>query len=346
VTIRIASFDPHTASDELWAAFNETRRAVAHEFWPDEPILDDTETRREVQTNNPMVEFRRWVAMEGEEVAGSIGAAFRRSGTPNEEDYARFLWAWGGVRASSRRCGVGTLLLREIHQLMHALDKTVLTMSAQTEPGHAFIKHVGAIEKHCRVEQRAVFDDLDWPRLRQWEDGATAQGLTWKRYAGRVPRDVLVALLPVFTELFADVPLGELETGPIRWEMNGYDLWYETLERVGGAHHLVVLCAPDGDVTGLSEAGWDARAPGIVRQQLTAVARPWRSRGVGRALKAAMLRQVHERHPEATMIGTDNAEVNAPILSINARVGFKIAWRNVDYQVARTALDSWADGQA
>src|SRR5580700_8692332 len=141
--------------------------------------------------------------------------------------------------------------------------------------------------------------------------------------------------------LVADVPLGGLETGPIRWEMNGYDLWYETLERVGGAHHLVLLRASDGSVAGLSEAAWDVRAPGIVRQQLTAVARPWRGRGVARALKAAMLRQVHEAHPEATVIGTNNAEVSAPILSINARVGFKIAWRNVDYQVSRAVLDAW-----
>ena len=343
--IRIVQFDPHTASDELWAAFNETRRAIASEFLPDEPILDDAETRREVLTTNPMVEFRRWVAMEGDEVAGSIRAAFRRPGTPHEEDYARFLWAGGGVRVNSRRRRVGTLLLREVHQLMHTLDKTVLTMSAQTEPGHAFIKRVGAVEKHCTVEQRAIFADLDWSRLRQWEDGATVHGLAWARYPGRVPRDVLVALLPVFTELFADVPLGGLETGPIRWEMNGYDLWYETLERVGGAHHLILLRAPDGSVAGLTEAGWDARAPNIVRQQLTAVARPWRGRGVGRALKAAMLRQVHEAHPEATVIGTNNAEVNAPILSINARVGFKVAWRNVDYQVTRDALDEWKRGR-
>ena len=31
MTIRIASFDPYTASDQLWAAFNETRRAIARE---------------------------------------------------------------------------------------------------------------------------------------------------------------------------------------------------------------------------------------------------------------------------------------------------------------------------
>lgn len=341
MTIRIIEFDSHTASDDLWAAFNETRRAIHREFWPDEPILDDTETRREVQTINPMVEFRRWVAMEGSGVVGSIRVAFRRPGTPDEKDYARFLWAGGGVRANSRRRGIGTLLFREVHRLMHDLDKTVVTMTSQTEPGHAFIKHVGAVEKHCTVEQRATFTDLDWPTLRLWEDGASTQGLVWERYAGRVPRDVLVALLPVFTELFADVPLGELETGPVRWEINGYDLWYDTLERAGGAHHLILLRAPDGSVAGLSEAGWDTRAPSIVRQQLTAVARSYRGSGVGRALKAAMLRQVHEIHPEATMIGTNNAEVNAPILSINARVGFKIAWRNVDYQVTRGALDFW-----
>jgi len=57
-----------------------------------------------------------------------------------------------------------------------------------------------------------------------------------------------------------------------------------------------------------------------------------------------MLRQVNETHPEATVIGTNNAEVNAPILSINARIGFKAAWRNVDYQVTRNALDEWGRG--
>jgi hypothetical protein len=54
-----------------------------------------------------------------------------------------------------------------------------------------------------------------------------------------------------------------------------------------------------------------------------------------------MLRQAHECHPEATVIGTNNAEVNAPMLSINARVGFKVTWRNVDHQVTRAALDVW-----
>jgi hypothetical protein len=278
--IRITPFDPHSASDEIWAGFNGTRRAIDAEFWPDEPVLSDAEIRREIDRIDPLWEFRRWVAMEGTEVASSIRAVFRRPNTPNATDHAPFLWAVGGVRAKSRRRGAGTLLLREVHRLMHSLDKTVLTMPAQTEPGHAFLKHVGAVEKHCTVEQRAVFADLDWPLLRNWENAVAVHGLVWERYPGRVPRDMLLALLPTFTELFGDVPLGGLEIAAVRWEINGYDRWFEILERVGGAHHLVLLRTPDGTVAGLSEAMWDARMPGIVRQQLTAVARPWRGHGL------------------------------------------------------------------
>jgi GNAT superfamily N-acetyltransferase len=345
LTIRIVPFDPHAASGELWSTFYQTRRAILAELWPSEPMLSEAEFRTEVQLVDPLWEIRRWVALEGQEVVGYVRVGFRRSGTSNADDHAPFLGGGGAVRADARRRGAGSRLLREVHRLMHELDKRVLTLSADAQPGHAFLKHIGAVEKHWTVENRAVFAELDWPRLREWEDAATAggDGLVWERYAGRVPRDVLVTLLPVFTNLFVDVPLGALKSAPARWEISGYDQWYETLERVGGGHHLVVLRAPDGTVAGLSEAAWDARAPGIVRQELTAVARPWRGRGVARALKAAMLRQVHDSHPEAVVIGTNNAEVNAAILSINARVGFKVAWRNVDYQVTRAALDAWVD---
>src|SRR5262249_57237579 len=103
--------------------------------------------------------------------------------------------------------------------------------------------------------------------------------------------------------------------------------------------HLVLLRGPDGSVAGLSEAGWDIRAPSIVRQQLTAVARQWRGRGIGRALKAAVLRQGHEAHPGATGVGTNKAGGKPPILSVNARVGFTGAWGNVGYQGGRGALE-------
>jgi hypothetical protein len=52
----------------------------------------------------------------------------------------------------------------------------------------------------------------------------------------------------------SDEALGNLQIAPVRYEIEGYDRWYETLDRVGGAHHLIVLRVPDGNVAGLTEA--------------------------------------------------------------------------------------------
>jgi GNAT superfamily N-acetyltransferase len=337
---QITPFDVDAAGPEIWAAFHAHRHAIAAELHPDDPILSDAECEYEMRRTNPLWEVRRWVVLDGPDVAGVGSVWFRRAGTPNAEDHAPFLSCSGSVLAETRRKGVGTLLLREVHALMRTLDKTVLSLSAHTDAGHAFLTHFGAVAKLSTVESRAVLAELDWSRLRIWEDGVKDLGLVWERHAGRVPRDVLVSLLPTFTELISDVHLGSLDIAPIRYEIEGYDRWYETMSRTQGAHHLIVLREPSGAVAAMSEALWDSRIPEMVFQQLTATARPWRSRGLARAIKAAMLRQVRSTHPEAKEMKTGNAESNAAILSINRRVGFSVYRRSVDYQITRTELDA------
>jgi GNAT superfamily N-acetyltransferase len=183
--------------------------------------------------------------------------------------------------------------------------------------------------------------ELDWSRLRQWEGAAEGAGHVWERHAGRVPRRELLELLPQLTALAADLPVGDLDMPPIRYEIGSYDEWYEEIERAGGAHHLIVLRAPGGEVAGISEARWNSWGPECVHQLITAVARHWRGRGLALALKAAMLRQICTSHPEAKFVSTANADTNTAILGINARVGFTEHRRTVSYQISRTALDAW-----
>jgi GNAT superfamily N-acetyltransferase len=341
--IQICVFDPQTASPERWLAYHAFRRTLAAELWPDDPVLSDAEVEYEMKEVVPLWEARRWLALLGADVVGSCWVGFRRPGTPDAAEHSRFISGSSSVRADMRRRGIGTLLLREVHTLMHELDKTLLTLWAHKPPGYAFLEHVGAVAKHSQVESRAVLAAMDWPRLRAWEATAESLGLTWEEYAGRVPRDRILDLLPVFTTLFADVPFGNLERAPITSEIADYDRWYERMDRVPGAHHLILLRDAGGEVAGLSDAGWDSRRPDFIYQHFTAVARPWRGRGLARALKARMLRQVHARHPEAKAMVTSNAETNAPMLSINARVGFAVHERFVTYQITREGLDEWRD---
>jgi RimJ/RimL family protein N-acetyltransferase len=336
---QIIPFDADAASRETWTAFHAFRRAIAAELDPDDPVVSDAEREYEIRRANPLWDSKRWLAIDGPDVVGSVGAGFRRLGTPNAEEHAPFLSGWGSVLATARRRGAGTLLLRQIHALMHAMDKSVLTLSAETDAGHAFLTHVGAAAKNSTVDCRVRFNDLDWRRLRAWESVAGDLGLVWECYAGRVPRDVLLPLLPTFSALASDVPQGSLEMPPIRVEIEAFDEWYECLDRTEGTHHLVLLREQDGTVVGFSEARWDNRTPKAAYQLLTAIARTWRGRGLARAVKAAMLRQVRAFHPGAEEMRTSNDEVNAAILSINMRLGFNVQRRHVDYQITRAELD-------
>jgi GNAT superfamily N-acetyltransferase len=338
----VSIFDPHSASRELWAAFHAHERAMHAELWPGEPLLSDAEREHEMLREMPHFERARWVALSEGEVIGFAGASYRKADAPYADEHAPHMFANGAVRARARRQGVGSALLREALALMHRLGKTVLTAGAHTEPGHAFLINAGAVAKHSSVEARAMLNSLAWDALREWEDAAGGCGLAWERYAGRVPRERLISLLPEFSALFADAPMGELEMAPLRFEIEDYEQWYETMERTGGADHLVMLIAPDGRVAGMSEAMWDARTPGAVYQQLTATAREWRGRGVAKALKAALLRQVRESHGQAEYISTGNGEENAAMRGINERIGFKAHRRFVQYQAARDALDAWS----
>lgn len=316
------------------------RRTIAAELHPDDPILNDGEWESEMRRTNPLWDTRRWIAFDGPEAIGTASAWFRRAGTPDAGAHASFLNCYGSVSAPARRKGVGTQLLKEIHALMHSLDKKVLTMSAHTDPGHAFLLHFGAVAKHCMLEYRANLAGLDWPRLIMWEEGVQNLGLVWERYGGRVPRPVLMSLLPTINALFADMPIGSLEAAPHCFDIDDYDRWYEFMDRSQSTHHLILLRDPAGMVAAISDASWSKRNPSAVFLHFTGVARPWRGRGLARSIKAAMLGEVHACHPEAREVRTANAETNAPILAVNQHLGFNMGRRAVDYQVSRTELDS------
>jgi GNAT superfamily N-acetyltransferase len=160
---------------------------------------------------------------------------------------------------------------------------------------------------------------------------------TWEIHRERIPFARMQEIIPEINRLADDVPIGTLDLPPFRWEMTGMRTYYEELDRHGGTHNIILLKA-DGAVAALCETGFDARRPDRVFQNLTAVARPWRGRGLAKAVKAAMLKLTREQHPSASLMITGNAEANAPMLAINHKLGFKEHRSGASYQVGADAI--------
>jgi GNAT superfamily N-acetyltransferase len=291
-----------------------------------------------VRRHDPITESLRVIAVQDGEFLGNLILFFRRQGSPDWEAHAPFVNVWGGVVRVHRRRGIGRALLVELLAFMERQGKTVATFKVHVPDGHAFMTAIGAIEKYRNSENHLELDRLDWDELARWEAQATrpGDGIAWERHAGRVPMDRLAALLPTFTALFFEQPLGALQV-PNPYVLQNYITWYAEMDRRGGEHFLLLLRHGD-EVAAMCDASWDGRFPERVYQQLTAVARPWRGKGLAKGVKAAMLKLIRARRPQARTMITNNADANGAIWSINRRLGFVVHRHDGTYQVGREEL--------
>jgi GNAT superfamily N-acetyltransferase len=91
---------------------------------------------------------------------------------------------------------------------------------------------------------------------------------------------------------------------------------------------LFVAVAPDGEWVGVNELHTPID-PHTLRNGLTGVLAQWRGNGIAYALKLTSARAALARG--FTHVRTGNHSINAPMLGINERLGFRreVAWVTV-----------------
>jgi len=340
--VKLCVFDPLTASRQAWGQLHAYRRARQQEDFPGEPLPPEADFEQQLMQWHPLYQTLRIVASRGDVNVGNLILGFRREGSPGWEEHTAFVDVSGGVLAGLRRQGTGTALMAALQTFMQGSGRTMATLKVHMPDGHAFMAAMGAKEKYRSVENRLALDGLCWEELVRWSSYplSAAQGLHWEVHAGRVPFDRLARLMQPLSVLINQQPLGSLEIARIRYELQAYESWYAEMDRRGGEHFLVMLLHGD-EVAAVCDASWDARFADRVYQQLTAVASPWRGKGLAKAVKAAMFDLMRSRHPEVRTAITNNANTNAAMLSINRRLGFTLHRQDATWQIGVEALGRW-----
>jgi GNAT superfamily N-acetyltransferase len=217
------------------------------------------------------------------------------------------------VRPAFRRRGVG----RSLAEVLTARARTdgILSFFGEyaTDDGAAFARAVGAVD-----DQRHVVSLL---QLRQeLPRPALPDGVELRSWIGAAPDDLVESFVEARNAM-ADAPVpggGGMPAWTVEKQRSD-----EERCRVRGQPQHVTVAVSGGEVLSLTGVRVPAAPAAFVRTDDTATVPRARGRGLAVAVKAENLRRLRAGRPDVETVATKNAEHNAAMRAVNAKLGFE-----------------------
>lgn len=268
------------------------------------------------------VDTRHVVAMADDLVVGHGFVELDR------ERNTHLAWVQLGVDATRRRQGIGRRLLARLVDIASADGRTSLGVGAdEGSPGAEFAAAVGLSHRQVVHLNRLRTRELDRELLHDWVARAAerAGDYTLWSWDGPTPEEHVDAFAAC-TEVMNTAPLGDLEIEEERMTPERLRR-REAANVVAGRTWWTIAAAEEssGVFVGFTQLSFSRWRPAHAKQSDTGVDPAHRDRGIGRWLKATMLLRLLAEKPEVETIDTGNAGSNAPMLSINHALDFRLA---------------------
>lgn len=257
-------------------------------------------------------------------VVGSAQVAYETELSPSYEQNKHTCYAGAAVEEEHRNRGVAKALLKEVVKILKELGKPVIYSDVGEESGHEMIKKLGFAEIAMEsAENRLYLKNVDWDRMNQWvKEGPKRSPTTKMTSFIEVPDDLLERFTKFHTTAMNTIPKEGMELEGI-FTPESRRIEEEKYHKMGSIWRTLMTVEEDGEISGLTELIYNEKEPHYALQELTAVLPKYRGRGLGKWLKASMLLYMHETYPAIEYIITGNADVNAPMLAINEKMGYR-----------------------
>ena len=234
-----------------------------------------------------------------------------------------------------RRKGLGMQLLKAVLTVAKHQQRRILILdtSDQIPAGAYFAEKIGSIQADENHTNRLLLEELDTRLLEAWITNAPSEEFELGFYTNGYPESELEALSTLF-EVMNTAPKGELEIEDQKVTPERLREWnQQNKARDLQCWTALVRERRTGNYVGYTEVGLTASTPQILKQWSTAVNPVYRGKGLGKWLKAAMLKKVLQERPEVNQVRTSNADSNEPMLKINHALGFKPLIATTDWQL-------------
>jgi len=344
----LREMNPQNVDAELWRSYHRYRRARWEERGdPDEPYLPDDrfeaswlhEWQEEDWANYEII------VSQGEEIVASFGGGAPKPGTPNHASNGHIFFSGGGVLEPWRRQGIARAWLRKVLEQMPKTGAHTLMVNTHEPAGKAFMERLAGPPKQWVRYSRTAFPTLDWALIDRWsaEAASRAPGYTLEIHEQRLPEPLWPEYCAAKEEQMRHIPRDALDMNDWSFQPKDQAEMYKWMDSMQGHHHVIWVRDPNGEIVAITDVGWYPHKADLVQQFFTGVHPKARGKGLGKWIKAEMLRLARERYADQHLqwVRTDNATSNAAMLAINERLGFREYKVAGIYQAGREQIEAF-----
>ncbi len=346
VEIELRPFDPFKATKEEWEAFHQYRYKRYPEAMPGDPITADDAVEKSLRfmRDEEYIETHT-VHLKGapDDQIGIVRVSVMKETSPSYEENKHFCFVYNvALLTPYRGKGIAQQLLPVVLEFAKKYKRRLIIAQTSEDHGKRFIRKLKAEEALSGVENRLDLTKLDWDMLEEWvKEGPVRSPESKIEFFQDCPDDILEEYCKIYSEVENQAPRENLDIGDfvLTPELRRK---HEKFQKDLDVTWLTYITRePNGDISGLTEVLYRPSKDPLITQNLTGVSDKYRGSGKGKWLKAIMLQKVRKRFPTVTTVVTGNATTNAPMISINERLGFKVHKESIVAQMKTKDLEKY-----
>jgi RimJ/RimL family protein N-acetyltransferase len=323
--MRYIECDPSSLSEQQWSSYFDCREEIHRNSNPDDPLPSRERRRKYMLNPHPEYNLSWWFASDDtpERIVGMGGLWWPNEKAGNYEESKGTVTCDFVLHPMKRSAENMRGFLRILALKAKEIEKNEIIVESRSQHQFEFLLGLGGNVLSERATNRLYLSEVNWDMIQRWrqECPGRAKNVNLERFS-EVPEKDLEQYAKLYTQTWNQAPLEDaapefIVTPDSRRNMEAY------FKSQGEEWTTIISREQDGTISGLTEIWHNQDACYLVEQGLTGVSYSYRGRGLGKWLKAEMLLYLRDKHPHVRAVEAGNADANAPMLSINQRMGFK-----------------------
>jgi GNAT superfamily N-acetyltransferase len=330
---------------DLFQVYKEFVIREYADMYPDESPMTDEIIK--IRLDNKDYDKSEYFAFLNGQMIGSSEIGRPSKSNPAYEQNKNRVGFWVTVLPHYRKKGLGTKLAMLALGDPLRQDITRLRASSYCDDGRRYVESLGGKVVEKSSTRQLLVKDIDWGLVNSWRNMCfSPEKKPVVEFHNKIEWSVIEQIIDLSFETNQELSQMDKKDFVHTRELEEYD-WKEMLEywkKTGFNIECFILKDSSGSVIGYTMCFFTSRDPDKAGQGMTAVWKHNRGNGYGKFLKASMLENIRENHPQIVKINTGNNDLNDPMVGINRKLGFveKSYWCSyvVDYNQAMVVLRS------